>query len=191
MEGKPTITFLLGGPGSGKGTQSERLVKEHGFVHLSAGDLLREERKSGSPDGELIESYIRDGKIVPSEITVKLLENAMRRNGWIKQFLIDGFPRNEENYSRWFSLMGDKTSVAGCLFFDCPDDILLQRVMERAKDSGRVDDNIDSFKKRLVTYHTETKPVVDKFGSEGLLLKVDATPAVETVFEEVKKILKL
>ena len=83
------------GPGSGKGTVCGKLVSEHGFVHLSAGDLLRAERDSGSPDGELINNIILEGKIVPVEITVNLIKKAMEKNGWSsKKFLIDGFPRN-------------------------------------------------------------------------------------------------
>ena len=99
---KPQVVFFLGGPGSGKGTQSALINEKFGFKHLSAGDLLREERKSGSSDGELIESLIKEGKIVPSRITVSLLHNAMKKLGMENgKFLIDGFPRNRENLESW------------------------------------------------------------------------------------------
>jgi UMP-CMP kinase len=95
----PTVIFVLGGPGAGKGTQCERLVKEFNCVHLSAGDLLRAERQSGSANGELIEKHIREGSIVPVKITVELIKAAMVNQ--VEQgklvFLIDGFPRNKEN----------------------------------------------------------------------------------------------
>ena len=94
------MIFVLGGPGAGKGTQSASIVEKYGYVHLSAGDLLREERKSGSAQGDLINEYIKDGKIVPVEITVKLLMNAIEANGG-KRFLVDGFPRNTNNLSGW------------------------------------------------------------------------------------------
>jgi UMP-CMP kinase len=94
--------FILGGPGSGKGTQSELLRDRHNFVHLSAGDLLRTERKNkDSQDGALIEKCIVEGKIVPSQITVKLLGNAMTKEKERNRFLIDGFPRNQENLQNW------------------------------------------------------------------------------------------
>jgi UMP-CMP kinase len=95
---KARCYFVLGGPGSGKGTLSANLVEKHGFVHLSAGDLLRAERDSGSADAELINNIIKEGKIVPVDITVNLIKTAMNKAGWAeKRFLIDGFPRNEEN----------------------------------------------------------------------------------------------
>lgn len=90
----------MGGPGSGKGTQCARIVAEFGFVHLSAGDLLREEQASGSKHGEMIANMIKNGQIVPSEVTVGLLKNAIAKHPG-KKFLVDGFPRNHENNSAW------------------------------------------------------------------------------------------
>ncbi len=94
-DAKPTCFFILGGPGCGKGTMCANLVKDYGLIHLSAGDLLREERDSGSILAILINNLILDGKIVPAEITCKLLKLAMEKLGWAdKKFLIDGFPRS-------------------------------------------------------------------------------------------------
>lgn len=118
-----SVIFVLGGPGAGKGTQCAKIVTEFGYVHISAGDCLRAERNSGSPDAKLINQYISDGKIVPVEITVKLLNKAMKNSGGTK-FLIDGFPRNENNLQGWYNVMGDQVHVAGVLFFDCPEEIL-------------------------------------------------------------------
>jgi len=93
-----TAFFFLGRPGAGKGTMCNYLVKEHGFVHLSTGDLLREERDSGSKDAELINNIIKEGKLVPGNVVVNLVKKAMKKAGWTdKKFLIDGFPRNEAN----------------------------------------------------------------------------------------------
>lgn len=92
--------FVLGGPGSGKGTNCAKLVDTFGFVHLSAGDLLREERQSGSELAEMINTYIAEGKIVPAEVTVRLLRNAMEKSGK-KKFLVDGFPRDLMNLQCW------------------------------------------------------------------------------------------
>lgn len=95
------LTFFLGGPGAGKGTQCSRVVSEIGFIHISAGELLRDEIKSESKDGEIINNIIKAGKIVPSEITVGLLEKAINKFGWEKRYVIDGFPRNQENVDVW------------------------------------------------------------------------------------------
>uniref|UniRef100_A0A8D0H6N1 Nucleoside-diphosphate kinase n=1 Tax=Sphenodon punctatus TaxID=8508 RepID=A0A8D0H6N1_SPHPU len=121
---KPVVVFVLGGPGAGKGTQCARIVEKYGYTHLSAGDLLRDERKRpGSQYGELIENYIKDGRIVPVEITISLLKRAMDEtmttNAQKNKFLIDGFPRNEDNLQGWKKTMDGKADVSFVLFFDC------------------------------------------------------------------------
>jgi UMP-CMP kinase len=117
---KVTIFFVLGGPGSGKGTNSLKLVNEYGFVHLSAGDLLRAERDSGSPNGDLINNIIKEGQIVPVKITVNLIKAAIEKaGGATKKYLIDGFPRNQDNLDGWYEVMGAITNVEFVLFLDC------------------------------------------------------------------------
>ncbi|KAL4481666.1 hypothetical protein ABPG74_007755 [Tetrahymena malaccensis] len=186
-EEKPAVAFILGGPGSGKGTQCQRLVNEYGLVHLSAGDLLREERASGSKDAELIESIIREGKIVPSEITVKLLKNAMEKNGWAKsKFLIDGFPRSQDNLDGWNTMMGNLVNFKFVLFLDCSEDIMTQRIMKRAESSGRSDDNIESLKKRFRTYIESTKPIIDFYAKQNKVVTVNAERSIEEVFEKIR-----
>ncbi|XP_022239109.1 UMP-CMP kinase-like isoform X3 [Limulus polyphemus] len=174
-EEKPTIVFVLGAPGAGKGTQCEKIVNEFGFVHLSAGDLLREERNTpGSEYGELIENHIRNGTIVPVEITCNLLENAMNKSE-TKKFLIDGFPRNENNLEGWNRMMGDKVNLKFVLFFDCPEEVCVNRCLKRgAAGSGRSDDNEESLKKRFNTYINDTMPIIEHYDKENLVRKVDA-----------------
>jgi UMP-CMP kinase len=177
---KPKVLFVLGGPGAGKGTQCSLLVKEFGFVHLSAGDLLREERKLGGLTAELIESYIRDGKIVPVDITANLLKSAMIKSGGGK-FLIDGFPRNEENYQGWERIVGNDVDIMGVLFYDCSEAVMEARLLERGKGSGRSDDNIESIKKRFATYVNETKPIIEKFAAVGKTYQIDAGRPINEV----------
>ncbi|KAL9950428.1 hypothetical protein ACROYT_G042922 [Oculina patagonica] len=185
---KPIVIFVLGGPGAGKGTQCERIVKEFGYIHLSAGDLLREERASGSENGDLIESYIRDGKIVPVEITISLIEKAMDKNS-VKKFLIDGFPRNEDNLQGWNRAMEGKVDVKCVLFFECVEDECIKRIMERGKSSGRSDDNIESLRKRFHTYETQTMPIIEHYQKQGLVRKIQAIKSPDEVFEEVQNVL--
>lgn len=103
MTKKPEVVFILGGPGAGKGTLCRYIVEHYGYAHLSAGDLLREERaKPGSQYGELIETHIKNGTIVPVEITCNLIDRAMQVSDNLhNRFLIDGFPRNEDNLDGW------------------------------------------------------------------------------------------
>eukprot|EP00434_Breviolum_minutum_P040131 symbB.v1.2.035655.t1/scaffold4856.1/size33858/2 len=163
---KPAVVFILGGPGAGKGTQCERISQTFGYYHLSAGDLLREERKrEGSEYGQLIESYIKEGKLVPVEIVVNLLKQAMEKHGWSQgKFLVDGFPRSFENMEGWERVLGGKVDVKFALFFNCSETVMEARILERGKTSGRADDNPEAIKKRLATF-TEVLAVLGQLGS--------------------------
>lgn len=167
------VVFVLGGPGAGKGTQSEKIVDNYKCIHLSVGELLRDERQRGdeSPHAELIESCLVAGKIVPVEISLNLLRNAMDsacRDAKIGKgnsygapiFLVDGFPRNFDNLSGWTREMPEYAAVIGSLVYDCPIDILEQRILSRAETSGRSDDNLESARKRFQTFQRQTMPVV-------------------------------
>ncbi|ENN77885.1 hypothetical protein D910_05855 [Dendroctonus ponderosae] len=186
----PNVVFVLGGPGAGKGTQCQKIVEHFGYVHLSAGDLLREERnKPGSQYGELIETYIKEGKIVPVEITCSLLERAIEESGK-KNFLVDGFPRNQNNLDGWNKVMADKVNLQFVLFFDCPLEICTARILKRGATSGRVDDNIESLKKRFNTYSTETKPIIEHYAKQNLVKTIDATRPAEEVYKEVESLFR-
>lgn len=186
---KPKVLFVLGGPGAGKGTQSALLVRDYGFVHLSAGDLLRAERDSGSPDGAMIEAIIREGKIVPVEVTIRLLQKAMEASGGSK-FLIDGFPRNFDNLQGWQREMGDKVNVEGVLFYDCPEEVMQGRLLERGKTSGRSDDTADVIVKRFRTYMEATMPVIDYYAKQSKVFRVVANSSVEGVYQHSKKVVE-
>ncbi|XP_029473603.1 UMP-CMP kinase [Rhinatrema bivittatum] len=190
---KPVVVFVLGGPGAGKGTQCARIVQKYGYTHLSAGDLLRDERKKpDSQFGELIDTYIKDGKIVPVEITISLLQREMDQtmqvNAQKNKFLIDGFPRNEDNFQGWKKTMDKKADVVYILFFDCDNETCIARCLERGKSSGRSDDNRESLVKRIETYQQSTKPIIDQYEKLGKVRRVDASKSVDEVFADVQKI---
>ncbi|KAK1581260.1 hypothetical protein Q3G72_004338 [Acer saccharum] len=182
-EKKPTVIFVLGGPGSGKGTQCANIVKHFGYTHLSAGDLLRAEIKSGSENGTMIQSMIKEGKIVPSEVTIKLLQKAIQENGNNK-FLIDGFPRNEENRAAFEEVT--KIEPEFVLFFDCSEEEMERRLLGR--NQGREDDNIETIRKRFNVFLESSLPVVQYYESKGKVRKIDAAKPVEEVFEAVKAV---
>jgi len=186
-EEKPNVVFVLGAPGSGKGTQCQNIVDEYGYVHLSAGDLLRAERKApGSEYGELIEHHITNGTIVPVAITCSLLVRAMKESGKTN-FLIDGFPRNKDNLDGWMEEVGDKANIKFVLFFDCDKSTCVDRCLQRgAAGSGRTDDNRESLEKRFVTYMESTMPIIDQFRSKGLVREITANKDVTAVYTEVK-----
>ena len=178
------VFFVLGGPGAGKGTQCSMLVKEFGLVHLSAGDLLREERQKGGETGDLIENYIREGMIVPYEITIRLLQDAMNANP-CKNFLIDGFPRALDQMEAFERIVQPAKFV---IFYDTSEEVMLQRLLKRGETSGRVDDNREAITKRFRTYEQTTMPVIEEFEKRGRLKKIDSTREVDTVYADSRAI---
>ncbi|KAG2564640.1 UMP-CMP kinase 2-like [Panicum virgatum] len=180
---KPFIAFVLGGPGSGKGTQCTKIASDFGFAHLSAGDLLRHEIASGSEKGELILDTIKEGRIVPSEITVELIRKAMETSN-ANKVLIDGFPRCEENRIAFERIVGREPDVV--VFFDCPEDEMVKRLLGR--NQGRVDDNIETIKKRLKVFESLNIPVIDYYSSRGKVRKINATGTADEIFDAVHKL---
>jgi len=186
----PVVVFVLGGPGAGKGTTCSMLMEEYSCVqHLSAGECLRNERNSGSPDAELINTYITQGEIVPVEITVNLLKSAMKKHltggKWL--FLIDGFPRNLDNWNGWMSCMTDFATVAFCLTINVDEEILVQRLLARRRSSAGADDNVESIETRLQTYNSSIKPIMDLFKKDGILKEVDGSHgSIEEVYLRVR-----
>lgn len=178
---KISVVFVLGGPGSGKGTQCANIVEKFGYTHLSAGDLLRAEIKSGSENGTMIQNMIKEGKIVPAEVTIKLLQKAIQENANDK-FLIDGFPRNEENRAAFESITGIVPEFV--LFFDCSEEEMERRLLGR--NQGREDDNIETIRKRFKVYMESSLPVIQYYDALGKVRKIDAAKPIDAVFADVK-----
>lgn len=186
-DGEVSVIFILGGPGSGKGTQSAKLVKDHGFVHLSAGDLLRaEQQRKGSKYGELIAQHIKDGLIVPQEVTIALLKQTMLEEfaKGHKKFLIDGFPRKMDQA---VTFEEDIATSSFTIFFECPEQVMLERLLERGKTSGRADDNIESITKRFRTFVETSYPVVEYFDKQGKVVRLRCDHSVDEVYKDVEK----
>lgn len=189
---KCEVLFILGGPGAGKGTLCYNLMKKYGYVHLSAGDLLREERMDpNSQYGELIDNYIKEGKIVPVAITCSLLDRAMQNNASPhKRYLVDGFPRNQDNVDGWNETMSDKCTVKGVLFCECSKEVCTQRCLKRgAAGSGRTDDNIEVLVKRFETYTMNTMPIIEHYEKLNMVFKVNTMLSKEEVYENTKELL--
>ncbi|CAL0329445.1 unnamed protein product [Lupinus luteus] len=177
------ITFVLGGPGSGKGTQCAKIVETFGFKHLSAGDLLRREIVSDTKYGSMILTTIKEGRIVPSEVTVKLILREIQSSDNLK-FLIDGFPRSEENRIAFEQIIGAEPNIV--LFFDCPEQEMVKRVLSR--NQGRIDDNIDTIKKRLKVFEALNRPVIDHYAKKGKVHKINAVGTEDQIFEQVRPV---
>ena len=188
---KPRVIFVLGGPGSGKGTQCSKMSSEFGLKHLSAGELLREEQASGSDNGKLIDSIIREGRIVPVQITLDLLRQAILGENKANRFLIDGFPRNWDNLHGWEGSMQPVCDVEAVMFIDCPEEELERRLLSRGLTSGRSDDNLATAKKRFATFQAATMPIVEHYASgsgkpgKPLLVKVRGDATIDDVYRDL------
>ena len=180
------------GPGSGKGTQCEKLSAEYGMKHLSAGDLLRQEMTKDSDDGKLIDDYLKRGQIVPVSISLNLLKNAMQAQPCYR-FLIDGFPRNQDNLDGWNAIMKDICHLDTVLFIDCDEKELERRVLTRGTSSGRSDDNLETAKRRFTTYERDTMPIIKYFSTQKDIMfsHIDSSNNKEIVFDSVKNAMKI
>ncbi|KAF2707159.1 UMP-CMP kinase-like protein [Pleomassaria siparia CBS 279.74] len=186
-----TVIYVLGGPGSGKGTQCKKLASRYGFKHVSAGDLLREEQnRPGSEFGSLIANCILQGTIVPLVVTIKLLENAMKEamdKDGTTMFLIDGFPRQLDQAHAFEASVVPSTFI---LFFDCPEDVMEERLLTRGKTSGRSDDNPETIRKRFRTFVETSMPVVHEFEKKGKVITISAARGPDEVYEDVQAVFK-
>ena len=167
-------------PGSGKGTQCALLSRHFGMTHLSAGDLLREEVASGSDTGQSIERIITAGKIVPSDVTVGLLQAAMA--GAPGPFLIDGFPRSLSNLHAFDEAVG---RCAFMLFLELGEAEMESRLIKRGATSGRSDDNAETIRKRFRTFNADSMPVIEELQKLDAVRFVSADGSVEEVFQRV------
>jgi adenylate kinase family enzyme len=182
---KPKVVFVLGGPGTGKGTMCQLAETQLGWTHLSIGELLRAARETGSPDATAIDECFTAGKLAPNGIVVNLLKGAMERairtTGKIN-FLLDGFPRSRDNLESWYEMIGREAELPKMLYLECPYEVLEQRILGRATFTGRSDDNVESIKLRYDTFKAETLPAVEIFKSKNRCVEIDTSQSRQAVY---------
>uniref|UniRef100_A0A182Q7I1 Adenylate kinase isoenzyme 1 n=1 Tax=Anopheles farauti TaxID=69004 RepID=A0A182Q7I1_9DIPT len=179
------IIWVLGGPGCGKGTQCEKIVKKYNFSHFSTGDLLRDEVASGSEKGKELQEMMKQGILVPNETVLKLLEAAMVKalNGTVG-YLIDGYPREPAQGPEFEKFIAPVDIV---LYFECSNETLVARIMKRASESAtvRADDNEDTLKTRIATFRENTEKILVQYPTQ--LRRINAERAPEEIFADVEK----
>lgn len=176
---------LFGPPGSGKGTQSDSLVKKYNLVHLSTGDIFRANIKGETELGKLAKSYMDKGNLVPDDVTIRMLESEVSKHASAAGFIFDGFPRTTaqaEALDRFLESKG--TSVTMMLALEVPDVTeLMRRIVERGKISGRVDDQDPvTVENRIKEYNSKTAPLKDYFSAQGKYRGVNGLMTIEEVF---------
>jgi adenylate kinase len=177
--------LILGPQGAGKGTQAKRIAEEHGIPHISSGDLYRAAVADGSELGKQVEPLLREGKLVPDEITIPLIRDAIERAG--DGFILDGYPRNlaqAEALDEMLEEIGRPLSIV--LLLELDDDVARERMQKRAALEGRSDDTPEAIERRLATYHEQTEPVVEHYLATGNLVKLHAERSIPEVWAEIE-----
>lgn len=176
--------IILGPQGSGKGTQAKLLAEKFGLKHISTGELLRAEAESGSEKGKLISHLLKTGKLMPFETIVEILEPALKSSK--TGFLLDGTPRDyqQAEYLEWL-FRKDKITIDKVILLKIPREESLKRLSKRAEIEHRSDDTPEAINQRLSIYENNTLPVIEKYRSEGILLEIDGTPDIQTIFQEI------
>ncbi|MCS2682447.1 adenylate kinase [Bacteroides ovatus] len=177
---------IFGAPGSGKGTQSERIVEKYGINHISTGDVLRAEIKNGTELGKTAKGYIDQGQLIPDELMIDILASVFDSFKESKGVIFDGFPRTiaqAEALKKMLAERGQDVSVMVDL--DVPEEELMVRLIKRGKDSGRADDNEETIKKRLHVYHSQTAPLIDWYKNEKKYQHINGLGTMEGIFAEI------
>ncbi|EFJ52351.1 adenylate kinase [Volvox carteri f. nagariensis] len=177
------VVFVVGGPGSGKGTQCDLISRDFGVPFFSTGDLIRSLIASGCPEGKQLQDIILQGQIIPSEVTVGLLQKAMA-SATSDTVLIDGFPRNTENRTVWQSQVGYDCELV--LLFDCPEEVMVERLRRRAE--GRADDNEETIKKRVQNFKSQMAPVLDYYRAIGKVTTISTDRPVDDIYSELSSL---
>jgi adenylate kinase len=184
---------LLGPPGSGKGTQAQRLVKRLGIAHLSTGDMLRAAVDAGTEIGLRAKAIMDRGDLVPDEVVIGVIAERIGQPDAAKGFVLDGFPRTVGQAEGLSRLLDNKrVKLDAVIDLRVDDEALVARVAGRAKETGaaRADDNPATLRRRLEVYHEQTAPVAGYYEGRGLLRPVDGMLPVDQVTEAIERVLK-
>jgi adenylate kinase len=179
--------ILFGPPGSGKGTQSEKLISKYSLKHLSTGDLLRSEIASQTPLGLEAKNFMDKGQLVPDEVVIGMISSALENNPQAAGFLFDGFPRTEAQSEALDKLLKLKqTEIAVVLALEVSEEELIKRLLNRGLTSGRSDDNnTEVVKARIVEYHKKTSAVADYYRRFNKVTNIPGEGSVDEIFESL------
>ena len=178
---------LFGAPGSGKGTQSEKLIDEFGLYHISTGEVLRDHIRRGTELGKIADSYISRGQLIPDDLMIRILDDVLDKEASDKKGVVfDGFPRTIPQAEALKELLLKRgTDLHAVVGLEVPEDELVERMINRGKQTGRADDNLDTIKNRLQVYHNQTHPLREYYTNEGKYLGINGTGSVDDIYENI------
>lgn len=183
---------LFGGPGSGKGTQSARLIDNYGLYHISTGELLRHHMQQGTELGKTADKYISNGQLIPDDLMISILEHTLDEQASdIKGVIFDGFPRTIPQAEALAEMLRKRgTDLHAVVGLEVPDEELTDRLLKRGLESGRSDDNPDAIRKRLDVYHSQTQPLREHYMNQGKYIPINGTGHIDDIFSSIKKGIK-
>lgn len=184
---KDMNVVIFGAPGSGKGTQSEKLIEKYGLHHISTGEVLRDHIARKTPIGQIAKTYINQGQLIPDSLMIRILEEIIDNEPKAREgVILDGFPRTipqAEALNRFMAKRGDE--IHHVIGLEVPEDELVERMIKRGQQTGRADDNLETIKNRLKVYHESTTPLRDFYISEGKYRQINGHGSVDEIFESI------
>lgn len=179
---------LFGGPGSGKGTQSEKLIEKFGLHHISTGEVLRDHIKRETELGKIAKSYIDEGQLIPDDLMIQILDAVLEDAKDKPGVIFDGFPRTIPQAEALNNLLEKRgKGLHAVVGLEVPDDELVKRMINRGKLTGRADDNEETIKKRLNVYHSQTSPLKEHYKKQNKYIAIDGNKGIDTIFEDIVK----
>ena len=184
--------IIFGAPGSGKGTQSERLIDKYNLRHISTGELLRDHIARKTELGIVADSYCSKGQLIPDDLMIDILAHTIDNDPEINRGLIlDGFPRTIPQAKALKRLLGERgMKIDHVIGLEVPEEELIQRLLKRGEQSGRSDDNLDTINKRLEVYHNQTYPLRDYYINEAKYRPIKATGSIDDIFKTIADIIE-
>lgn len=181
---------IFGPPGAGKGTQSERLIKKYGFVHISTGDLFRWHTRNDTPLGKRVKEIMNSGALVPDEITIAMLKEELQKNPHAKGFLFDGFPRTVAQAEALDNFMRDNgTAIHHVIALDVSEEELRARIARRRTIENRADDEDEKLNKRITEYFGKTVHVLPYYQKQNRLATINGVGSIDTIAADIAAVL--
>lgn len=182
---------LFGPPGAGKGTQSEKIIAAYGLTHLSTGDLFRKHLGEGTALGALAKGFMDQGRLVPDEVVIQMVEDKIATTKDSKGFIFDGFPRTTAQAEALDAMLSKNgMKISGMIALEVPPAILKERILERGKTSGRVDDQEEAkINTRIQVYLDETLPVAAYYEKQGKFHQIDGVGKIEEIFDQIAAVI--
>ncbi|MEN9345396.1 MAG: hypothetical protein RLZZ60_865 [Bacteroidota bacterium] len=182
---------LFGPPGAGKGTQSEKLVKDYQLVHLSTGDIFRYNIKNNTELGQLAKSFMDKGNLVPDEVTINMLQAEADKHPEAKGFIFDGFPRTTAQAIALDAFLNSKnTSISLMLALSVSEDELIKRLLLRGKDSGRADDSDEAIiRNRISVYNEQTAVAAEYYNQQNKYHQIDGIGSIDEIYQRLQNVI--